>query len=154
MWLSIFLYIGRNRRCAEAFVRAGGTKTFEDVEAELMNGQKIQVCFVFTRSLLCLFLVSFWFCRKLLLRCCFSLFPFLSSWWGGWRCCREGWDWATSFEGFMTWKNQIDEHCLSHCYWYSIDCWSRHSSESIFWEFYDVPKKKLTIVVHDTAITT
>jgi len=32
----------RNRRCAEAFVRAAGSKTFEEVEQELMNGQKIQ----------------------------------------------------------------------------------------------------------------
>ena len=30
------------RRCAEAFVRAGGSKTFEDIEGDLMNGQKIQ----------------------------------------------------------------------------------------------------------------
>lgn len=33
---------GRNRKCAEAFVRANGTKNFEQIEAELLNGQKLQ----------------------------------------------------------------------------------------------------------------
>ena len=31
-----------HRRCAEAFVRSGGLKTFEEIENEIMNGQKIQ----------------------------------------------------------------------------------------------------------------
>lgn len=31
---------GRNRKCAEAFVRTG--KTFDEIEAELLNGQKLQ----------------------------------------------------------------------------------------------------------------
>lgn len=33
---------GRNRRCAEEFVKAGGRKTFEQIEKELLNGQKLQ----------------------------------------------------------------------------------------------------------------
>jgi glycerol-3-phosphate dehydrogenase len=33
---------GRNRRCAEEFVKAGGRKTFEQTEMELLNGQKLQ----------------------------------------------------------------------------------------------------------------
>lgn len=33
-------YGGRNRRCAEAFVKTG--KTLVEVEAELLNGQKLQ----------------------------------------------------------------------------------------------------------------
>merc|ERR1719378_1896596 len=32
---------GRNRKCAEAFVRAGG-KTWADIEKELLGGQKLQ----------------------------------------------------------------------------------------------------------------
>jgi len=33
---------GRNRRCAEEFVKAGGRKSFEQIEKELLNGQKLQ----------------------------------------------------------------------------------------------------------------
>eukprot|EP00442_Polarella_glacialis_P046862 CAMPEP_0115153278 /NCGR_PEP_ID=MMETSP0227-20121206/66639_1 /TAXON_ID=89957 /ORGANISM="Polarella glacialis, Strain CCMP 1383" /LENGTH=365 /DNA_ID=CAMNT_0002564003 /DNA_START=72 /DNA_END=1169 /DNA_ORIENTATION=- len=33
---------GRNRKCAEAFVRARGTKGWEQVEKELLGGQKLQ----------------------------------------------------------------------------------------------------------------
>jgi len=33
---------GRNRKCAEAFARAGGKRKWEEIEAELLNGQKLQ----------------------------------------------------------------------------------------------------------------
>ena len=33
---------GRNRLCAEAYVASGGEKSFDDIEAELLNGQKLQ----------------------------------------------------------------------------------------------------------------
>merc|ERR1711972_871928 len=33
---------GRNRKCAEAFVRARGQKGWEDIEKELLGGQKLQ----------------------------------------------------------------------------------------------------------------
>ena len=33
---------GRNRKIAEAFVRAGGAKSFSELEAELLGGQKLQ----------------------------------------------------------------------------------------------------------------
>jgi len=33
---------GRNRKCAEAFVKAGGSKSWEDIERELLGGQKLQ----------------------------------------------------------------------------------------------------------------
>jgi len=35
-------YAGRNRKCAEAWCRAEGKKSWEEVEAELLNGQKLQ----------------------------------------------------------------------------------------------------------------
>merc|ERR1719281_799280 len=35
-------YAGRNRKCAEAWARAGGKKSWEDVEKELLGGQKLQ----------------------------------------------------------------------------------------------------------------
>jgi len=40
--LIVTCYGGRNRRCAEAFVRAKGDKTFSDLEQELLGGQKLQ----------------------------------------------------------------------------------------------------------------
>lgn len=33
---------GRNRKCAEAFGRAEGKRSWEDLEAEMLNGQKLQ----------------------------------------------------------------------------------------------------------------
>ena len=33
---------GRNRKCAEAFAKTG--KSWDEIEAALLNGQKLQVC--------------------------------------------------------------------------------------------------------------
>lgn len=33
---------GRNRKCAEAFVKAKGAKGWEQIEKELLGGQKLQ----------------------------------------------------------------------------------------------------------------
>lgn len=35
-------YGGRNRKCAEAFAKADGRGSWERIEAELLNGQKLQ----------------------------------------------------------------------------------------------------------------
>jgi len=35
-------YGGRNRKCAEAYAAAGGKKSLDDIEAELLGGQKLQ----------------------------------------------------------------------------------------------------------------
>eukprot|EP00457_Paulinella_chromatophora_P007157 gb/GEZN01007178.1/.p1 GENE.gb/GEZN01007178.1/~~gb/GEZN01007178.1/.p1 ORF type:complete len:363 (+),score=63.17 gb/GEZN01007178.1/:139-1227(+) len=35
-------YGGRNRKCAEAFVKADGKRSWQDIEEELLNGQKLQ----------------------------------------------------------------------------------------------------------------
>jgi len=35
-------YGGRNRKCADAYAAAGGKRSFEDIEAELLGGQKLQ----------------------------------------------------------------------------------------------------------------
>jgi glycerol-3-phosphate dehydrogenase len=34
---------GRNRRVAEAFARNGGKRSFDELEAEMLHGQKLQV---------------------------------------------------------------------------------------------------------------
>ncbi|KAL2612085.1 hypothetical protein R1flu_023777 [Riccia fluitans] len=33
---------GRNRKVAEAFAKHGGTRSFDELEGELLNGQKLQ----------------------------------------------------------------------------------------------------------------
>merc|ERR550514_46100 len=33
---------GRNRKCADAYAKAGGKKSLEEIEAELLGGQKLQ----------------------------------------------------------------------------------------------------------------
>lgn len=35
-------YGGRNRKCAEAYAAAKGSKTFDDIEREILKGQKLQ----------------------------------------------------------------------------------------------------------------
>merc|ERR1712060_691133 len=35
-------YGGRNRKCADAYAKAGGSKSLEEIEAELLGGQKLQ----------------------------------------------------------------------------------------------------------------
>merc|ERR1719388_274684 len=33
---------GRNRKCAEAFAKSGGSRSWDDIEKELLGGQKLQ----------------------------------------------------------------------------------------------------------------
>jgi len=40
--LVVTCYAGRNRKCALEFVKAAGTKTFDQIEVELLHGQKLE----------------------------------------------------------------------------------------------------------------